>query len=159
MWIFLTLIGLPLVEIALFVLVGGAIGVWATLGLVVLSAVLGMAVVRLHGLQALMRMRRSLEAGEDPVGSMAHGALTVLAGLLLIVPGFFTDAVGLVLLVPAVRRWLIARLGARLSVRMAVRQPAYPRRAPPGETIEGEFERVDEADAGPRGRSGWTRPH
>jgi UPF0716 protein FxsA len=157
--IFLVLLGLPLVEIALFVLVGQAIGLWPTLALVVLAAVAGMLLVRVNGLQALMRMRASVEAGEDPVGPMAHGALVVLAGVLLILPGFFTDALGLLLLVPPLRTVLIARVGARVRARAAMRSsPHGPRRAS-AQTIEGEFERIDEdTSPGPPGRSGWTRP-
>ncbi len=157
MWI-IGLLGLPLVEIALFVVVGGAIGLWPTLGLVVLAAVAGVALIRLHGFQALAGMRRSIEAGEDPVGPLAHGALVVLAGLLLIVPGFFTDALGIALLLPPVRRFVIARIGARVSVRMQGR--AGPRRPAGQETIDGEFEYLDDTPPpGPPGRSGWIQPH
>lgn len=157
--IFLVLLGLPLVEIALFVLVGQAIGLWPTLALVVLAAVAGMLLVRVNGLQALMRMRASVEAGEDPVGPMAHGALVVLAGVLLILPGFFTDALGLLLLVPPVRAALIARVGARVRVRAATRASPYGQRPASAQTIEGEFERIDDdTPSGPPGRSGWTRP-
>jgi len=155
MWILVLLLGLPLVEIALFVLVGDAIGLWPTLLAVVLSAVAGVAIVRLRGFRALMQMRASLEAGEDPAGPLAHGALTVLAGLLLIVPGFFTDAVGLLLLSPAVRGALIARAGARLRVRAAARRRERPAAA---EVIEGEYETVEDTPRRPAGRSGWTRP-
>jgi UPF0716 protein FxsA len=157
--IFLMLLGVPLVEIALFVLVGQAIGLWPTLALVVLAAVTGMFLVRVNGLQALMRMRASVEAGEDPVGPLAHGALVVLAGVLLILPGFFTDALGLLLLIPPLRTALIARVGARVRVRAATRSSPYGPRRASAHTIEGDFERIDDdTPSGPPGRSGWTRP-
>ena len=66
--------------------------------------------MRWQGMRALDRLRASLEAGGDPVGPIAHGALILVAGMLLIMPGFFTDALGLLLLIPAVRAQLI-RLG------------------------------------------------
>src|SRR5690606_35884816 len=160
MRIFPALLVLPLIEIALFVVIGGAIGVWATLGLVVLSALLGLAVVRLHGFQTLTRARRSLEAGADPVGPIAHGALGVLAGLPLIVPGFFTTTAGLLLLLRPVRTALIGWVGARVSLRMsegaARREPPQPGAA---ETIEADYEVLDEAPPARRGQSGWTQPH
>jgi UPF0716 protein FxsA len=163
--IILLLLGLPLVEIALFVLVGQAIGLWPTLALVVLAAVAGVFLVRVNGLQALMRMRASIAAGEDPVGPMAHGALSVVAGILLIVPGFFTDALGLLLLLPPVQTALIARVAARARVRATRRATPHGPRAAGARTIEGEFERIDDpaasgpsAPSGPRSRSGWTRP-
>jgi UPF0716 protein FxsA len=163
MLIFLLLLGLPLVEIALFVVVGGAIGLWPTLALVVLSALAGVVLVRVNGLQTLLRTRSSLEAGEDPVPAMAHGALRVLAGLLMILPGFITDALGLMLLLPPVRSTVIARTGMRLvragRMRAASAGPA-PRQAG-AQTIDGEFERVDDeppSGAAP-GSSGWTRPY
>lgn len=142
---------LPLVEIALFVVIGGAIGVWATLGLVVLSGLAGVAAVRLNGFQTLVRARASLEAGTDPAGPMAHGALGVLAGLLLIVPGFFTSAVGLLLLLRPVRQALIGWAGARVAERA-------PQRRAAAETIEVDYEVLDDTPPPRQGRSGWTQP-
>ncbi len=155
---FPVLLLLPLVEIALFVVVGGVIGVWATLGLVVLAVVVGFAVVRANGFQTLLRARRSLEAGVDPVGPMAQGALGVLAGLLLIVPGFLTDAAGLLLLMPPVRRALIGWAAARISVRAAGRPSGWQ---PPAaaQTIDADYEVIEEPTPPRRGQSGWTQPH
>jgi UPF0716 protein FxsA len=159
MWLFLTFIGLPIVEIALFIKVGGAIGVLPTLALVVLAAVAGTALIRRQGVQTLGRLQASLDAGADPRGPIAHGALTLVAGVLLIIPGFFTDAVALLLLIPAVRAQLIRWGASKATVRAAsfVRPGrAAPR---PGDTIEADYEIVDEAEPARQGRSGWTRPH
>ena len=158
MWLLLILLALPIVEIALFIEVGGWIGLWPTLGLVLLSAGAGMALMRHQGLAALRRLQARLEDGGDPVGPIAHGALILLGGLLLLVPGFFTDALGLLLLIPAVRELLIRHGAARVTVR-AARFGRSPSRPPPrsSEAIDAEYEVVE--DAGPRrpGRSGWTR--
>ena len=77
----------------------------------ILAAFAGLALIRWQGMQALGRLRASARRGADPVGPIAHGALIFVAGMLLLVPGFFTDALGLLLLVPAVRHRLI-RWGA-----------------------------------------------
>lgn len=86
MYLLLALVLLPLVEIALFILVGGWIGVWPTLGLIVLSALAGMAIVRRQGQGALNDMRRRLETLGDPSAPMAHGAMIMMAGFLLMLP-------------------------------------------------------------------------
>lgn len=159
MWAFLAFLALPIVEIALFIQVGGLIGLWPTLLLVILAAAAGTALIRAQGLRALPRLRERIAAGEDPSGPMADGALILVAALLLVIPGFFTDALGLVLLVPAARAALIRRAAASLRLRSVVlaRGPA-PRRRPGGETIEGEFEVLDDLPPAQRGASGWTRP-
>jgi UPF0716 protein FxsA len=134
---------LPLIEIALFVVVGGWIGVWATLALVVATTLGGTLVLRGLGRQAVDDLRRGAGRGVAP-GDMA---IKALAGMLLILPGFLTDSIGLLLLVPPLRRMLVARLAAR----MTVVRPAQDR--PADVVIEGEYRRVD-PDAPP---SGWTR--
>lgn len=162
----LSLICLPLIEIALFITVGGAIGLWPTLALVIASSLAGIAVMRGQGAQSLARLQRSLEEGGDPTGPLAHGALLMIAGILLFVPGFFTSACGLMLLVPPVRRWLIGRGAGRMTVRATTfRRPGTRPGASTGPrpgTIDAEYEVIEEHDAtgAPRpGTSGWTRPH
>lgn len=162
MWLFLIFVGVPILEIALFIQVGGWIGLWPTLGIVVLTALAGTTLMRRQGMQALERLRRSIGEGGDPVGPIAHGALILAAGMLLLTPGFFTDTVGLLLLVPAVRTRVIAWGAARLTVRATTfvhaRGSGGPARPAPGDTIEGDFEILD-GEAPPRrpGHSGWTR--
>jgi UPF0716 protein FxsA len=155
-WLLVGFLALPIVEIALFIVVGGAIGLWPTLGLVVLAAVAGVALMRRQGLKTLERLTASVEAGGGPGEPLAHGALVLVAGLLLLIPGFFTDAAGLVLLVPAVRARLIGWGASRVIVRTAhLRTGGSGPRRP--ETIEADYEVVDERPARP-GTSGWTRP-
>jgi UPF0716 protein FxsA len=178
MWLFALLVGVPILEIALFIEVGGWLGLWPTLAIVILTALAGTALLRRQGRGTLVELQRSLDRGGDPVGPIAHGAMILVAGVVLLTPGFFTDAVGFALLVPPVRaaliRWGAARLAAGISsgrVHVVSAGPG-PRRPPPGgpgprpgapgDVIEGEFEPVDEdeADEGrpPRqGGSGWTR--
>ena len=113
----LAALALPFVEIAGFVVIGGRIGVLATLAWVVLAAMLGIALIRRQGLEALRRARAALGRGESPTAELAEGALVALAGVLLLIPGFVTDAVGLPLAVPAVRRLIVSRMRTRLARR------------------------------------------
>lgn len=164
-WLFLPFILLPIAEIATFIVVGGWIGVLPTIGLVILAAFLGMTVIRRQGMQALDRLQATMDAGRDPGPQIAHGALKVIAGILLILPGFLTDIVGLLLLVPPIRAALIRSGAARSTVRVAtyVRrgQPRGPAASPPADpnVIDVEFEDIEDGSAPRRpGTSGWTRP-
>jgi len=101
---------LPLAEIACFILVGRHIGLIATLSLVVLSAFAGILLMRVAGFGVLARMRQSGLDGQAPGKEMADAAMILIAGVLLLVPGFLSDALGLAFLLPPVRRFLWNRL-------------------------------------------------
>jgi UPF0716 protein FxsA len=152
----LGLLALPIIEITLFIVVGGEIGVLPTLLLVILSAVVGATVVRRQGIRTLDKLQASLDTGGDPSGPLAHGALILIAGVLLMLPGFFTDAIGILLLIPPVRALLIRRGASRVTVRASTY--VRPRRGPSGpvETIEADYEVVDDGTRR-QGNSGWTR--
>lgn len=136
--IFLALLLVPLIEIALFIKVGGWLGLWPTLAVVVLTALAGAGLIRAQGIATLGEVRARLRRGEDPTGPLAHGALILVAGLLLLTPGFFTDSLGFALMVPAVRSAVIRFLARRLTVVAAGRSwgPGA------GATVEGEYEVV-----------------
>lgn len=174
MWLLWLFVALPIVEIALFIQVGGLIGVWATLALVVLAFVLGLAVIRSQGSQAWTQAQRSLAELRDPSRPLAHGMMLILAGVLLMVPGFLSDAIGLLLLIAPLRNLLIRQAGRRMRVRtvhVARREPYRPPYA--DGVIDADY--IVEEDPGPRrppvdlpedidnpgpprrGRSGWTR--
>ncbi|MGD9740578.1 MAG: FxsA family protein [Bauldia sp.] len=104
----LVLVILALVEIAVFILVGRAIGVAATLGLVLLAAIAGIVLMRSQGFGVMRRIREDVNGGIMPGAALADGAMILLAGVLLIIPGFVTDVIGLLLFLPAVRRGLRA---------------------------------------------------
>ena len=101
---------LPLAEIACFILVGRRIGLFPTLSLVLLSAVAGVLLMRLAGFGVLSRLRRSQEEGRAPGKELLDAAMILIAGILLIIPGFLTDIVGLALFLPPVRRFVWNRL-------------------------------------------------
>lgn len=109
--VILFLIALPIVEIATFVIVGSRIGVLWTIALVVLASIAGMALLRIQGFEVLTRIRRELDAGRSPGRELAHGVMIMLAGILLLIPGFVTDVLGLLLFIPPVRdlAWRLLR--------------------------------------------------
>lgn len=159
MWLIVAFVAIPLIEIGLFIQVGGLIGLWPTLGIVLLTAVAGSALLRSQGLAALNHLRVSLDRLDDPSVPLAHGAMILFGGALLLTPGFFTDAVGLALMIPAVRVAAFQWLRTRVTV-------VTPRSAPPQpDIIDGTFDEVaaDRPDGQhpthrpPRGPSGWTR--
>lgn len=162
----LVFIGLPLLEIAVFIEVGGAIGVWPTIAATVATALAGSLLLRAQGLAALNRARVQMDQGQLPAREMFEGVCLVLAGALLLVPGFVTDALGLLLFLPPFRellRFLIARHVATKAAKGEARvfvdgveiDPRDPGRQPggrrPGQrpgsgrgtVIEGDFEEVD----------------
>jgi UPF0716 protein FxsA len=141
-------IGVPLLEIALFIQIGGWIGLGPTLALIVLTAVIGAWMLRRQGIGVLMRAQRQLAEGVLPVMEVFEGLCLVIGGALLLTPGFFTDALGALLLVPAVRRGLYRRLRSHIEAHVVdVSRPAHDH-APgrPGPTIEAEFEEIDDQD-------------
>ena len=97
------LLAVPLAEIATFVLVGSKIGVLATIALVVATAVTGAMLLRIQGLGTLGRIQAQMNRGEMPSRDLVHGLMIMIAGLLLLTPGFITDTLGLLLFIPAVR--------------------------------------------------------
>ncbi len=121
MWVLLGVLALPLVEIALFVTLGSALGLGLTLVWVILSGVLGVALLRRVALSG--RLRDEFREGlQDPLSPVANRALVGVAAVLLILPGFFTDTLGLILLLPPVRGLIIRMLARRVqSVRIIPR--------------------------------------
>lgn len=147
MWLILVLLALPLIEIALFVVVGGAIGLWATLAWVVLSAILGVLTLRFVARLGPISFQRDVRALNNPRSPVAHRALTILAGVLLILPGFFTDALGLLLLLTPVQTGLIKFL-VRLQEKRSYREkPAQTQAA--SVTIDGQWTNVPPAGGPP----------
>lgn len=121
MWIILGILALPLLEIALFVTLGGWLGLWLTLAWVLLTGVVGVLILRSLAVSGAIRGRQDFVEGfqgrmaaEDPLSPIAHQALLGVAAVLLILPGFFTDTLGLLLLLPPVRGILIRLLGSRV---------------------------------------------
>lgn len=107
---------MPFAEIATFVLVGKAIGVLATLGLTLLAVFAGLALLRIQGAGVLQRLQKDSQTNQNPGREIVHGAMIVVAAILLIIPGFLTDVVGILLFVPFVRDFIWSFIGPRVTV-------------------------------------------
>jgi len=145
LFVFLLLfVGIPLTELYFLIKVGAQIGAFATIFLTLFTAALGGWMVRAQGFSTLMRVREAMDRGEVPAFQMMEGAVLLVCGILLLLPGFITDAVGFVFLVPLLRRWLITA-GLKGA---GVMEPAGSKQGEkPGQrVIEGEYRREDEPD-------------
>lgn len=143
MRLLLLFILVPLLEIWLLIKVGGRIGATPTVALVVLTAVVGVTLLRLQGLRTLTRANERLRGGELPAQEMGEGLILALAGILLLTPGFATDAVGFACLVPPVRRRLLAPWLRGLQARSQFYRPGpggSDSPGNPGRTLEGEYQ-------------------
>jgi UPF0716 protein FxsA len=149
MWLFLAFLLVPVIEIALFIQVGGAIGLWLTLAIVILTAIVGTMMVKSQGRLVLAQVQQSFHTLNDPSEPLAHGAMILFSGALLLTPGFFTDAVGFALLFPPVRAAVFHWAKRNIKI-----QTVHTRRQHNETIIEGEFTEVNSNRTDP---SGWTR--
>jgi UPF0716 protein FxsA len=156
------LVVVPLAEIAVLIEVGGWLGLGPTLALIVLTAVLGAWMLRRQGFAVLRRMQQQMQQGAVPILEVFEGFCLVVAGALLLTPGFLTDSVGALLLLPPVRALLYRRVRRRLEEQVqsgaaraqdAAPSDEAPRRRPP--VIDAEFEEVGTDMPEPRGS--WKR--
>ena len=137
-------VAVPIVEIAVFIEVGGAIGLWPTLAVVVATAIAGATLLRLQGLATLARAREALARNEMPLGEVIDGVFLLVAGALLLTPGFVTDGVGFALFVPGVRAGIRALVSRRfVGLATPPRTGPGPAGGRHGPTIDGEFHEVD----------------
>ncbi|KAB7895072.1 membrane protein FxsA [Rouxiella sp. S1S-2] len=130
---------LAYIEITLFIKVAAVLGVAMTLLLVVFTSCVGVSLVRNQGMKTIFQMQQKLAQGESPAAEMVKSVSLVLAGFLLLVPGFFTDILGLLLLLPPVQKSLTLKLMPHLNIyRPGGAGPAT------GNTFDGEFQRKDD---------------
>lgn len=163
--LFALFLGIPIAEIALFVLIGERIGVLATIAIVIATAIAGAALVRRQGFNTLERARLDMEQNRIPAGAMAEGLAILFAGALLLTPGFLTDTIGFALLIPPLRARIVGWVGGWLAGRMTVVDlnagvgpggrpgggaPRYGPRA--DDVIDGEAVEIDD-EPGPDGKS------
>lgn len=141
----LVLVGVPLIEIAVFIQVGGIIGLWPTIAVVVLTAVIGAALLRQQGSATLTRAQREMAEHRIPVRELFDAVCLLLAGALLLTPGFVTDLAGFALLVPLVRRTLGMRLWRLVQRHADFRAGGGFETGPTGSppVIDGDFQELD----------------
>lgn len=146
----------PLLELALLIKVGQLIGIWWTLLLLVGMGVGGGLIVQQQGVSAARRAMESLNEGRPPIEPVVDSFMLMLAGMLLLIPGLITDAAGLLLLVPQIRRglarWAIGRVIRNADIKVETREWRSPGREQGGRgtVIDGEWERVDDPKQPPR---------
>lgn len=146
------LLVIPLAEIAAFIVIGREIGVLWTLAMVFFTAVLGSVLLRVQGFGIVNRIRSEMEAGRVPGRELVHGVMILVAGILLLTPGFITDAMGFLLFVPAIRDAAWRFIRSRVTVvSSGARRPGGPPPGPNGKpTIDlddSEFEREPDRDS------------
>lgn len=140
----------PVLELAVLIKIGGELGVLATIVLLFIDAVVGLYLIRIAGPATLWRMRARIESGQAPEQEMLGGLLLGVAGLLLFIPGFVSDLLAILCLLPFTRSLLSRQFGRKMG---ASRNPQdadfgqggnpQPRRNEPPQTIDGEWERKD----------------
>ncbi|MGR5242327.1 FxsA family protein [Photobacterium damselae] len=157
----LLFIFVPIIEIALFIQVGGFLGLWPTIALVLITAVVGASLVRSQGLATLTSVQNRLQQGELPAQQIVEGVMLAVAGVLLLTPGFMTDCMGMTILLPAPRAWLAKQLMQRVKVQGMGQSSGFSggfsggfQQGPfdsgfgscsdQGDTFDGEYERKDD---------------
>lgn len=154
--LFLLFAILPIAEIAILINVGEQIGGWYTVAIVILTAFVGARLVRQQGLSTLTQAQQKMQTGIMPGQEMAEGLLLVIAGVLLVTPGFITDILGFLLTLPITRPIIAKGILARLTVKMV--SPSFQgdfqhkshAQTQTEDIIEGEFERKDSQSSNPR---------
>ncbi|KJY86422.1 exclusion suppressor FxsA [Vibrio neptunius] len=160
----LMFIFVPIIEIGLFISVGGYIGLWPTIALVLITAFVGASLVRSQGLQTLMSVQNRLQQGELPAQQIVEGVMLAVSGVLLLTPGFMTDALGMLVLLPAPRAAMAKFLMSKMTVQSVGggfqggfgsgnfqqgpfdQDPFNHQPNKDGNTFEGEYERKDGDD-------------
>lgn len=136
---------MPIIEVTLLVQVGAVIGGWNTLAIVLLSAFIGAYFVKREGLATLQNAQAKMQRNELPGKEMAEGLMLVIAGVLLVTPGFITDIVGILFVLPGTRgllaKFVMKHMQMRVVTQGAYQQPQNPfdRRNEQGDVFEGEF--------------------
>jgi UPF0716 protein FxsA len=131
----LLFIVVPIAELVVVIQVGQAIGVWWTIALLIADSILGAVLMRAQGRAAWRRFNEAMQVGRVPAREVLDGALVMFGGLLLLTPGFITDILGLLLLIPPTRALVRAVLARRLTHRMVVSMTGP--RARPDDVVDG----------------------
>ncbi|NTE87551.1 FxsA family protein [Agrobacterium rubi] len=147
---------MPILEIAGFIVVGKALGVWLTLALILLTSFLGLVILRSGGLGMIRDLQNASRTGGEPAKAIVSGGMRVIAGILLFLPGFITDTIGLLLLIPSFRSLIWTSFGPRIVVASSFKSRGF-RAGPQGEPSSKVID-LDEDDFhrdGPR-QSPWS---
>ncbi|PVZ62942.1 FxsA family protein [Pelagibaculum spongiae] len=139
----------PLLEMFLLIQVGSLIGALPTIGLVILTATVGIHLIRQQGFSILSRYQQKLAGGQMPGNELIEGLMLAFGGALLLTPGFFTDAIGFAMVIPVTRQKIASYMKSRIKIATPVftnpsaNQTDSPHRSDQGNIIDGEFKELD----------------
>ena len=147
----------PVIELNVLIQVGESLGSWTTVGLVFLTAIVGVSLVRSQGVSTLMQVQQKLARGEAPGQEIVEGMMLAVAGLLLLIPGFVTDAIGLLLLTPMTRIPVAGFIYKKMQVKVAANggfqggfgqgtDSPFGHNPEGGDTFDGDFEHKSDAN-------------
>ncbi len=151
-------IGVPLIEIYLLIEVGGAIGALPTVLAVLLTAILGVTLIRIQGFLTLQKAQASMNQGITPAKEMIEGVMLLFAALCLLMPGFFTDTIGFLLLIPPLRL-LLASVFLNRSKLKANSRMRNTQGYSSADYIEGEYENITPEEQHKRNQSRLKHQH
>tara|TARA_R110002096_G_scaffold63740_9_gene156097 strand:+ start:821 stop:1279 length:459 start_codon:yes stop_codon:yes gene_type:complete len=140
-------IGVPLIEIYLFIKLGGLIGALPTVVLVIVTALIGVTLLRAQGFSTMAKFQQEVATGQLPATTMLEGVALILGGALLLTPGFLTDAIGFLCLIPLTRKTMIAWAIKNMKVKTHGFHTGHSPRPHDPDVIEGEFKKSDEDDS------------
>ena len=112
-WLILCLIAIPAIEVTLFIWTSDAIGIWSVFIIIILTGMIGVIVVRTEGMKTWQRLVMSIQQGIHPSEEILNGICIIVAGIFLVTPGFFTDLIGFLLVIPFTRKpfkWLLLKM-------------------------------------------------
>ena len=142
---FLLFIGIPIVEVILFITIGKYIGLWNTIFIIIITGVIGAVLVKSQGISILNRALEEIKLNKVPILSIFEGIAIFIAGAFLLTPGFLTDTIGCILLIPKTRNLIVSYVTSYLKKRTIYKEKTtYYSNKKNGEnkTFEGKFEEV-----------------
>jgi len=141
---FLIFIGVPIIEVILFIIIGEQIGLWNTIFIIIITGIIGAILVKSQGISTLNKAMEEIKLNKVPINSIVEGIAILIAGAFLLTPGFFTDTLGCVLLIPKSRNIIIKYLSAYLKKKSFSEKKNKNDFNEKNKIFEGSFEEVDD---------------
>jgi len=144
---FLFFIVIPLIEVMLFITIGKYIGLWNTIIIIIITGIIGAILVKSQGITILNKTLEEIKSNKIPIFSIFEGIAILIAGAFLLTPGFLTDTLGCILLIPKTRNLIISYIATRLKKRTVYKEKStyYPdKEDKKNKTFEGDYEEIDD---------------
>ena len=143
---FLFFIGIPLIEVMLFITIGKHIGLWNTIFIIIITGVIGAVLVKNQGISILNKALEEIKLNKVPILSIFEGIAIFVAGAFLLTPGFLTDTTGCILLIPKTRNLIISYVTSYLKKRTVYKEKTTYYSNEKNKTFEGKFEEVKDSE-------------